>query len=289
MDLELLQIDAGRVVEYGVWGADDGELLVFHVGAPSAATEFPTVVRAAADRGYRTLIYSRPGYGASTRWEGRRYADEAIITAALADHLGHRSFIDVGISAGGPAALACAALLPDRVRGCVALASPAPPAEVGEEWYGWYGAADADELRRIVTPERDSFVTSYEAAAPVFASMTREKLAADYPSDRPMLDDPAGFGTALADSMRRGVSAGIWGWFDDIVAMAGDWGFSVRDMAVPVVIRHGEADPLVDVRHGRWLAAAIPGATAQFIPGLGHAAAADPLAPALDALLERVS
>src|SRR5438093_5893302 len=47
-------------------------------------------------------------------------------TAALADHLQAESLLVAGWSGGGPAALACAALLPGRVRACITLASPAP-------------------------------------------------------------------------------------------------------------------------------------------------------------------
>jgi pimeloyl-ACP methyl ester carboxylesterase len=70
------------------------------------------------------VICSRPGYGGSTRNEGRTVADAAADTAALADHLGAERFLVAGWSGGGPTALACAALLPDRVRAIVTLRAP---------------------------------------------------------------------------------------------------------------------------------------------------------------------
>jgi pimeloyl-ACP methyl ester carboxylesterase len=45
--------------------------------------------------------------------------------AALADELGVERFATWGISGGGPPALACAALLPDRVLAAASIGAPA--------------------------------------------------------------------------------------------------------------------------------------------------------------------
>jgi pimeloyl-ACP methyl ester carboxylesterase len=45
---------------------------------------------------------------------------------------------------------------------------------------------------------------------------------------------------------------------------------------VPVIVRHGELDRLVDVRQGRWLAGAIPGARGVFVADAGHGSVALP-------------
>ena len=119
MSVERMQLPDGRVFEYSAAGDPGRELLVFCVGTPSAVVDFPYVADAAAARGLRSVICSRPGYGGSTRNEGRTVADAASDTAALADHLGAERFLVAGWSGGGSTALACAALLPDRVRAAV--------------------------------------------------------------------------------------------------------------------------------------------------------------------------
>ena len=118
-----MQLPDGRLFEYSAAGDPDRELLVFCVGTPSAVVEFPYVAEAAAARGLRSVICSRPGYGGSTRNEGRTVADTAADTVALADHLGADRFLVAGWSGGGTTALACAALLPNRVRAAVTMAS----------------------------------------------------------------------------------------------------------------------------------------------------------------------
>jgi hypothetical protein len=60
----------------------------------------------------------RPGYGGSTRRPGRSVPGVAEAVRALADAQGWKRFAVFGGSGGGPHALACAALLPERVIRC---------------------------------------------------------------------------------------------------------------------------------------------------------------------------
>jgi pimeloyl-ACP methyl ester carboxylesterase len=279
------------MVEVHVSGPSDAPgLLVFHVGTPAAAVGFPGLTAAAAQHGLRTLIYSRPGYGRSSRMEGRTVADEAARTAALVDHLGYADFYVVGWSGGGLAALACAALLPDRVRACLTLASPAPIREAGDGWQAWHSEADARELEVLATPDRASLVSDYAAGAQGMARMTPARLGS-FPGGRSVAEDRALFGETglavpMARSLRRAVLNGPWGWFDDAVAQASVWGFRVADIRVPIVVRQGEDDRFVDPLAGRWLASTIPGAIARILPGQGHGSILDPYSEFLGELVE---
>jgi pimeloyl-ACP methyl ester carboxylesterase len=290
VDMETLQLGGGGSLEFCRSGPEDAEvLLVFHVGSPSAAAVFPNVTEVAAARGVRTVTYSRPGYGGSTRRKGRTFADEAANTAALADHVGASTFLVAGWSGGGPAALACAALLPERVRSCAVLAGASPREDVGEEWFDWWNDEDREELRALATSPPDPFVPEYEEGAKMFAAITATELV-NFPgspeADREALTRSPGFAEALADSMRRAVGTGIDGWLDDTVAHARPWGFRVRDIGVPVTIRQGELDHLMRIEHGRWLAKHIPGARAQILAEHGHGSIVEPFDDVMDALLQ---
>ena len=50
----------------------------------------------------------------------------------------------------------------------------------------------------------------------------------------------------------------------------GDRTGRLAGIRAPTVVVHGEADPLIPVAAGRHLVANIPGATGDFIPGMGH-------------------
>ncbi len=51
---------------------------------------------------------------------------------------------------------------------------------------------------------------------------------------------------------------GVGGWVDDDLALIQPWGFDLRSISVPVLIRYGASDVLVPRAHGDWLAANVP-------------------------------
>ncbi|MBI2781683.1 MAG: alpha/beta hydrolase [Chloroflexi bacterium] len=280
----------GGTVEYLVDGPPDAtELLLFHVGTPSAAVLYPGLVAAAAARGIRTAAYSRGGYGRSSRRPGRSVADEAAISAALVDRLGFERFITVGWSGGGPVALACAALLPDRVGACMALASLAPRLEAGAEFDAWIPADQRAEWDTLASDDQSALIDDFEAQVGVMSRMTPARLrAVGGPPDARAVayHHREEIAPALTRSMRRAVLQGHAGYLDDNVAQARPWGFRAADIRVPVVVRHGELDRLVDIRHGRWLARTIPGARGVFLPDAGHGSIALPWTEVLANLLD---
>lgn len=289
MTVERMALPDGRAFEYSAAGDPGRELLVFCVGTPGAVVDFPYVADAAAARGLRSVICSRPGYGGSTRNQGRTVADAASDTAALADHLGAERFLVAGWSGGGSTALACGALLPDRVRAAVTLAGTAPPAEAGEVWTTWFASAQVDEIRALTTTPPAELAPEYEQTAKQFAELTGKQLTISEnqsAADKAALIEVPEVAEWLARSIKSAVSTGIWGWLDDDLAWAKPWGFAMADIRVPVIVRHGDEDGFVSIEQGRWLAAHIPGARLDEMPGGGHTTVGVPIDPVINELLD---
>src|SRR6476620_1097401 len=150
-----VRLDDGRTLRAYDAGADadDAFTIVWHHGSPQTGAPLDPLRVAAAERGIRLLSYARPGYGGSTGRPGRDVASAAADVAAVADAFDVGRFAVMGASGGGPHALACAALLGERVTGAVALASLAPIA-ADIDWFagmvapgGLRAAVDGREAR----------------------------------------------------------------------------------------------------------------------------------------------
>src|SRR5690349_8160356 len=99
----------GRTLAYREHGESDAPA-IFHLhGTPgSRFTRHPDP---SVYEGLRVVAYDRPGYGRSDAQTGRSVASAAADVEDLADTLGLERFAVMGVSGGGPHALACAALL----------------------------------------------------------------------------------------------------------------------------------------------------------------------------------
>jgi pimeloyl-ACP methyl ester carboxylesterase len=145
-----LALDDGRTLHAYDTGADDApdRVAVFwHHGTPNIGAP-PAPLFATADRlGLRWVSYDRPGYGGSTPRPGRDVASAATYVATVADALGIDRFAVVGHSGGGPHALACGALLPERVRAVVSIAGLAPFDADGLDWFAGMTDSGVASLR----------------------------------------------------------------------------------------------------------------------------------------------
>jgi len=124
----------GRTVRALAAGPADGLPFVFHTGTPAGLVHCQPVIDAAARAGLRYVMYSRPGYGGSDPQPGRLVAGAAGDVAAILDQLGAGDFVTAGWSGGGPHALACAALLPERCLAAATIAGVAPHSAAGLDW-----------------------------------------------------------------------------------------------------------------------------------------------------------
>jgi len=106
------------------------------------------------------------------------------------------------------------------------------------------------------------------------------------------LDDPdrvvfdGGYGAFLLTAWKQIAEEGIWGWFDDDLALYGDWGFELDDAVVPVTVWQGDSDRIAPLSHGRWLANNLANADLRLLAGVGHISlVADGYGAILDALM----
>jgi pimeloyl-ACP methyl ester carboxylesterase len=148
-----LRLEDGRALRVYDAGADaaDAFTVLWHHGSPQTGAPLEPLLVAAERRGIRLLSYARPSYGGSSARPGRDVASAASDVAQLADALEVGRFAAMGASGGGPHALACAALLPDRVTGAVSLAGLAPFTEE----FDWFAGMVSDGALRAARAGRE--------------------------------------------------------------------------------------------------------------------------------------
>lgn len=267
-----VELSDGRVLEVLSDGPEDGMPLVFQNGTPTAAMLFAPMVEIAAARGLRTVTYSRPGYAGSTARPGRSVADAVTDVAAILDALGADRFVTIGWSGGGPHALACAALLPDRCAAAVSLSGVAPYPAAGLDWLAGMGPENVEEF--TVALEGEAALTPWlEEAATQLATVQGSDVAAalgGLVSDVDKASLTGDYAEFVAATFRRAVSTGVAGWRDDDLAFAKPWGFELDAIERPVAVWQGGEDRMVPMAHGEWLAAHIPGADKHLYPDEGH-------------------
>jgi pimeloyl-ACP methyl ester carboxylesterase len=190
---------------------------------------------------------------------------------AILEALGVERCLVVGLSGGGPHALACAALLPGRVRATATIASVAPWGAEGLDWLEGMAEENHEEFGAALRSKAE--LRDYlDRAAAGLRDVSGAQLVAALgdlvgEADRRALSGE--FGEHLALSVRDGLAPGIWGWFDDDIACLSDWGFGLG-VEVPVTVWQGGEDRFVPFTHGQWLAAHVTGARAGLRPEQGH-------------------
>jgi pimeloyl-ACP methyl ester carboxylesterase len=283
---------AGGQRSVAVDSLGDGDVPIFLLHGTPGSRSGPKPRASVLYRLWANLIcYDRPGYGKSSRHPNRTVADAAWDVRDIADELGLDQFCVVGRSGGGPHALACAALLGERVLSAAILVSLAPADAKGLDWFAGMAESNVTEYSKT-----RSAAEAYELA------MRAEQIRANPESmieflspeltdpDRRIVDDVA-IRRQLLDTYAEACRNGAYGWIDDVLAFRRPWGFDLSDIKVPVLFWHGAEDVFSPVAHTYWLAAQLCNAEVEVKvqPGAAHFNAVEVLPSILDRLLEAAS
>jgi pimeloyl-ACP methyl ester carboxylesterase len=279
----------GRRLAVEISGDPMGQAVFFLHGTPgSKVGPLPRGLKLGG-MGVRLISFDRPGYGESDRLPGRTVAAVAPDVAAIADHLGIDTFAVIGRSGGGPHALACAALLPDRVTRASALVSLAPWDAEGLDWFEGMASSNIDAYSSARADPEQYIARLVQQAAKIKAD-PRSHVAGLGPemseSDRRVVAD-AGIRALLAATFADALRDSPDGWSDDVLAFGSPWGFDVADIRVPVLLWGGMSDVFSPVGHTRWLAGRIPEAQVWTPPSRGHFDAFNVLPDALSWLINK--
>ncbi|WP_027346779.1 alpha/beta fold hydrolase [Hamadaea tsunoensis] len=217
--MSVLRLPDGRRLGWEESGDPAGTPFLFLHGTPQTRRARPADEELA---GVRLIAFDRPGYGESDPDPRQRLTSVARDAGNLAKACGLDRFGVAGFSGGAAYALACGAVLGDRVTRVVAAALTGPGDELGT-----LSTQERHDLRRMrLIPGRGRKIVTAAASA-----YCREKDGEQF---------PAGLaGDWLATDVRR-------------------WRFRLADVRPPVLIWAGGQDPGRAVADAPLVAARIP-------------------------------
>ncbi len=263
-----IDLGDGRVLGFREYGSPAGHVIVNCHGGLVCGLDAAPFDATARDLGVRIVSPDRPGLCASGAAPGRTTGDWAADVRALLDALSIERAAVLGWSMGGQYALACAALLPERVSRTAVIAGCRPLDERTT-----FVALNAMDRRftRLAQHHPQVAGTTFRALGEIarrtpdaWAHLTLRGTVPDESSTLEALPDP-GIATAAAAALKGG-----GGMVEEYRAWVRPWGFTPAEVRGPVTFWHGDADELVPPAWSQVLADAVPHGRLESIRGAGH-------------------
>jgi pimeloyl-ACP methyl ester carboxylesterase len=263
-----ISLPDGRQLAYQALGAHGAPAALVLHGTPGSSRQLAGLDQPARDRGLALIVPDRAGYGGSSHDPARTIGSGARDLGELIRHLGLDGSAVIGLSGGGPTALACGAMLPGPVAAVATVGSVAPMVPRSP-------VLPPDRLV-IRTARRSQAATRLMFAAAVHAGRTRpERTLARFASllaepDARLLCENGDVRAGFLDDLRHPSPTTARATARDFWLFARRWDVDIADIAVPAHIWHGTEDRNVPVAHARVIAAACPAARLHLVEGAGH-------------------
>jgi pimeloyl-ACP methyl ester carboxylesterase len=258
----------GRRLAYQAIGAQGSPAALVLHGTPGSSRQLAGLDRPARDRGLALIVPDRAGYGGSGFDPSRTIASGARDLGELIRHLGLDACAVVGLSGGGPTALACGVLLPGQVSAVATVGSVGPLVPRSQ-------LLPPDRLV-IKTARRSPALARLMFAAALHAGRThpertlRRFAALLAEPDAELLRENDDVRAGFLDDLGHPSQTAARATARDFWLFARRWDVDLADMTVPAHIWHGTEDRNVPVAHARVIAAACPAARLHLVEGGGH-------------------
>ena len=264
-----IRLPDGRKLGYAVFGRGERSVLWFH-GTPGGRRQIPPAARAYAEaRGLRIIGIERPGIGDSSPHLYAQLHDFAEDVARVLDELALERCVVVGLSGGGPYAMACAHSL-DQVRACAVLGGVAPSRGPEAIERGVTTLARfAPLIEPVHRPLGAALSLAVRSAHPLASQAYDLFMSVSREADKAVFAAP-GIKQMFLDDMLKASRSGLRSLLFDFMLFSRPWGFALADIEVPVHFWHGDADPFVPLEHGRHQAALVPRSSFSLQPGMSH-------------------
>jgi pimeloyl-ACP methyl ester carboxylesterase len=261
-----------RRLSFAEYGSRRGPAIVWMHGTPGARRQIPLEIREYADRqGLRIIGLDRPGIGSSTPYLYPDVLDWTRDLELVLDTLAIDTVRLIGLSGGGPYALAAGAALPERVHGVGVLGGVAPTQgdDAAEGGIIQLAVSLAPLLVVARVPLGVALTQGIRLVRPLAGPALDLYAAVQPPGDKNLLSRPE-FKAMFLDDLLNGSRFQTSAPINDLILFTRPWGFDLADVRVPVRWWHGDDDHIVPFRHGQHVVDRLPDATMSVIDGESH-------------------
>lgn len=266
-----IQLPDGRRLAYAEYGEKQGMPLFLLHGLPGSRLSWGLLPGNPFPDGLRIIAPDRPGYGQSDPKPGRTLLDWSNDIEVLADTLDIQKFAVVGVSGGGPGALACAWKMQDRILATSIVCAPAPTNAPGIfegmsktnhffmklAWYvPWLSDLNIRLLGMAIRKNPVRYIQSMQFKV--------------HKVDQILLKQ-AEITEMLVKDFAEALENGSQGMVDDMSANHGHpWGFPLDQINTKVHLWYGELDGSASPAMGKYISSTVPNSQLTILPGVGH-------------------
>lgn len=252
----------GRALGFAEWGDANGAPVVAFHGGPGSRLLALGCEDTAVEFGLRLVCLERPGFGLSDPAPERTLIGWAEDVADSARALSMESLTVVGMSAGAPYALACAARLPSLIRRVGVIGGVAPPRFLLDDPLGKLIARDRPEAEKAARRHFEAMASDVDASVAEMAARPGPDLAV---YSRPDVQE------RFRETRREAFRTGIDGAVVDILLIHQPWNFELRDIVAATHWWHGSRDPIVPLTTVREATAGMQDLELTVFEDEGHA------------------
>ncbi|MBA3859057.1 MAG: hypothetical protein C0507_19300 [Cyanobacteria bacterium PR.3.49] len=263
-----LKLADGRTLGYSVFGDRSGRAVLYFHGGLSSRLDIEFADKQLSELEIKLIAPDRPGIGLSDRLPGRTLTDWTNDAAALITALDLKKPPVLGWSLGGPYALACAALLSDKIGSLGTVGGVGP--------MDYEGAVNELGLMedRILLSWPEPLLQFLSPAGSLYKFMSPQKMkqellrAVKSGPDYEVCD--ALSLSEATDFAFEAIRQGFYGSLDDYLALRKPWGFKVEDIKMEVLMWQGLDDHLCSRRAGDKLASRLQKKQYFLLENSGH-------------------
>jgi pimeloyl-ACP methyl ester carboxylesterase len=268
---KVIKLPDGRRLGYAEYGDPGGVPTFYCHGFPGSRLEALLFDQPARQYKLRVIAPDRNGLGLSDPKPSRQLLDWAADVEALADLLEIERFFLIGVSGGGPYALACAHRLADRLHGFTLVCPLGPldqPALLNA--MRWPAQINFHSIRMTPWLSQLTFRFGVVPLAYHWPQWIYQMMLGFAPlSDRAVLNRPP-VRAAIISSLKEAIRQGADGVLQEMALYTRPWDFDPAEITIPVQLWHGTADDTVPLLHGQSLADTLPQSEIHLIEGEGH-------------------